>query len=266
MKTLTTLIIAAGLTAAAHAQLVVTNPISDVLDEVMHTEDIAKTVEMINNQVQQINALTQQLQQIQAYVKAFGDPEQLLRIVGADALIESLTTSGVGQTLGELQSLASGVETFRNNANGLYQSIGQTFTTPGGFELPRAEELYRKFAASQRATQNFESVYDDVSQRRGVLKGRIAETTQQLQASTTDAETQKLTGVITGYNAELAAIDKEVDHALGESLVLDIQNREDREKQEQARKEERMAEFSEAMRSYSKTFQINDAPPSFPTR
>ena len=85
MKTLTTLIIAAGLTAAAHAQLVVTNPISDVLDEVMHTEDIAKTVEMINNQVQQINALTQQLQQIQAYVKAFGDPEQLLKIVGADA-------------------------------------------------------------------------------------------------------------------------------------------------------------------------------------
>ena len=76
MKTLTTLIIAAGLTTAAHAQLVVTNPISDVLDEVMHTEDIAKTVEMINNQVQQINALTQQLQQIQAYVKAFGDPEQ----------------------------------------------------------------------------------------------------------------------------------------------------------------------------------------------
>ena len=146
------------------------------------------------------------------------------------------------------------------------QSIGETFTTPGGYELPRAEELYRKFAASQRATRNFESVYDDVSQRRGVLKGRIAETTQQLQASTSDAETQKLTGVITGYNAELAAIDKEVDGALAESLVLDIQNREDREKQEQARKEERMAEFSEAMSNYSKTFRIDDAPPAFPTR
>ena len=99
----------------------------------MHVEDIAKTVEMINNQVQQINALTQQLQQIQAYVKAFGDPEQLLSIVGADALIDSLNTSGVGQTLGELQSLASGVEALHDNANGLYQSIGQTFTTPGGY-------------------------------------------------------------------------------------------------------------------------------------
>lgn len=266
MKTLTILFIAFILSVTARAQYVVTNPISDVLNEVMHIEDIAKDLEMISNQVEQITALTQQLQQIQAYVKAFGDPEKLLSIVGADALIESLNTSGVGQTLSQLKSVANGVEALRDNANGLYQSVGETFTTPGGFELPRAEELYRKFAASQRVTKNFESVFDDVSQRRGVLKGRIAETTQQLQASTTDAETQKLAGVITGYNAELAAIDKEVDHALGESLVLDIQNREDREKQEQARKEERMAEFSEAMRSYSKTFRISDTPPSFPTR
>ena len=42
----------------------------------MHLEDIAKWVESINNQVQQIQTLTAQLQQVQAYVKAFGDPEQ----------------------------------------------------------------------------------------------------------------------------------------------------------------------------------------------
>ena len=66
MTTLPTLLIAANLTAAAHAQFVVTNPISDVLDGIMHVEGIGKTVEMISNQVQQINALTQQLQQIQA--------------------------------------------------------------------------------------------------------------------------------------------------------------------------------------------------------
>ena len=44
MKALTALFIAFGLTTAAHAQYVVTNPISDVLDEIMHVEDIAKTV------------------------------------------------------------------------------------------------------------------------------------------------------------------------------------------------------------------------------
>ena len=266
MKTLIAILVAAASMTTARAQYVVTNPISDVLNEVMHVEDIGKTVEMISNQVQQINTLTQQLQQIQAYVKAVGDPEKLLSIVGADSLIDSLNTSGVGQTLADLQGLANGVEALRNNANGLYQSVGETFTTPGGVQLPRAEDLYRKFAASQRTAQNFASVYDDVTQRRTTLKGKIADTTQQLQASTTDAETQKLAGVLTGYNAELAAIDKEVDQALAESVVQDIQNRDDREKQEQARKEERMAEFSEAMRSYSQTFRINDAPPVFPKR
>ncbi len=123
MKILTTLIIAVGLTAVAHAQLVVANPISDVLDEAMHTADIAKTVEMINNQVQQINALTQQ---IQADANAFSVPKPLLRIVGADALIDSLTRSGVGQTLGGLRHLRQR----RDNANGFYQSVGETCSFP----------------------------------------------------------------------------------------------------------------------------------------
>ena len=249
-----------------HAQWVVTNPISDALGEIQHFEDIAKAVEMINNQVEQINTLTQQLQQIQAYAKAFGDPSALVNIVGADALINSLQTSGVGQTLGELQQAVSGVEALLDNANGLYQSIGETFRTPSGIELPRAEELYRKFAASQRATQNFQSVFDDLAQRRSVLKGRAAETTQQLQAASTDAETQKLTGVLAGYNAELAAIDKEVDQATAEALVLDIQNRTDSEKQEQARREELDAEFAEGTQNYSRTFRIDTTPPAFPQR
>jgi len=92
MKSLIAILIAAGSITTAQDQYVVTNQISDVLDEIMHVEDIAKTVEMINNQVQQINALTQQSQQIQAYVKAFGDPEQLLSNVEPNALIDSLAS------------------------------------------------------------------------------------------------------------------------------------------------------------------------------
>ena len=45
------------------AQFIVTNPVSDVLAEEMHLEDLAKWVESINHQVEEINTLTQQLQQ-----------------------------------------------------------------------------------------------------------------------------------------------------------------------------------------------------------
>ena len=51
------------------AQLVVTNLISDILSQTMHVEDIAKTVEMINNQVKQITTLTQQV------IQNFGMPK-----------------------------------------------------------------------------------------------------------------------------------------------------------------------------------------------
>ncbi len=248
----------------AQAQFVVTNPISDVLDGIMHVEDIAKTVEMISNQVQQINTLTQQLQQIQAYVKAFGDPESLLSIVGADELIQSLQQSGVGQTIGELQQLANGAQALQYNANGLYQSLGNTFTTPGGVEFPRAEEIYRKFGAIQQGSRNFQAVTDDVLTRREALRGRIATTTEQLQAASTDAETQKLTGVLVAYGAELDAVDREITHAAAQVATQDAENRADREREETARREEREAQMEESFRRFGEVFRLETSRPLLP--
>ena len=57
-------------------------------------------------------------------MKAFGDPSKLLQIIGADSLVSSLKSSGVGQTIGQLQQAASGVAALQYNANGLYQSLG----------------------------------------------------------------------------------------------------------------------------------------------
>lgn len=264
MKLFPSIIALSVFTPLLHAQWVVTNPISDALSEIQHFEDIAKAVEMINNQVEQINTLTQQLQQIQAYVKAFGDPEQLLSIVGADELISSLGQSGVGQTISELQELTSGIEALRYDANGLYESLGETFTTPSGFQFPRAEELYRKYGAIHQSSRNFQDVTDDVLVRREALRSEIAATTQQLQAATTDAETQKLTGVLVGYTAELEAVDREIDQAAAQVATQDAENRTDRERQEEARREERQAEMAESFRRYGEVFRLETTPPALP--
>ena len=247
------------------AQVVVTNPISDILSQTMHVEDIAKTVEMINNQVKQITTLTQELQQIQAYVKAFGDPAKLTQITGADQLISSLKQSGVGKTIGELRQLSNGVEALQYNANGLYQSLGDTFTTPGGASVSRSTDLYKKFGAVQQGSQNFQSVTENVLSRRKTLRDQIAATTQQLQAATTDAETQKLTGVLIGYNAELQAVDREIDHAAAQVATQDAENRADSERQEQALREERQALMEEGVKRYSEVFKLESSAPKFPT-
>ena len=108
---------------AARAQLIVEDVLSIAQDAVNQVVDLAKYVEMVNNQVQQINTMTQELQQTVAYVKAFGDPAQLLEITGVNELMSELDLSGIDQTLGEIQQTASGIQSLKNNATGLYQSI-----------------------------------------------------------------------------------------------------------------------------------------------
>jgi hypothetical protein len=246
------------------AQVVVTDPIAHSLTRIDHAQDIAKYVQMIDNQVRQINTLTQQLQQIQAYVKAFGNPAQLLNIVGANQLISSLQQTGAGQTLTQLQRTANGLQALQYNGNGLYQSLGQTFTTPLGTQFPRLEDSYRKYGAIQDDSRNFQTVTDDVLARRKNLRDQIAATTQKLQASTTDAETQKLNGVLTGYNAELGTVDREIDHAAAQIITQDAENRADRERQEEARREERQAQMQESLQQYGEVFRLETSPPSFP--
>jgi hypothetical protein len=259
-------LIALSLSAAplVTAQVVVIDPTAIANNQANHIVDLAKYVEMVNNQVKQITTMTQELQQVTAYVKAFGDPSSLLNITGANQLISSLKQTGVGETIGQLQQAANGLQALQYTANGLYTNLGSTFTTPRGVQLPRAEELYRKYGAIQQSSQNFQGVTTDVLARRANLRNQIASTTTQLQAATTDAETQKLTGVLVGYNAELATVDHEIDNAAGQVLTQDAENRADKDRDDQARREEREAQIEESFHRYGDVFRLETTPPTFP--
>jgi hypothetical protein len=112
------------------AQVVVIDPAQIANNQANHIVDLAKYVEMVNNQLKQITTMTQELQQVTAYVKAFGDPSSLLNITGANQLISSLKQTGVGQTIGQLQQAANGIQALEYTANGLYTNLDSTFTTP----------------------------------------------------------------------------------------------------------------------------------------
>ena len=106
---------------------------------------------------------------------------------------------------------------------------------------------------------------DNAAQRRKTIKDEIAQTTQQLQNATTDAEVQKLHGVLTSLNGDLASTDDEVNQAASSAMVQDIQNRNDQQKQIQALTEQQNAEFEESVSNYTAKFQLLDAPTTFPT-
>lgn len=235
------LVLAASFSHRSHAQFIVEDPAAIAQSAVQHSIDLAKYVEMISKQVEQINLLTSQLQQVTAYVEAFGDPAALLSITGADRIINQLQQQPIGQLLGELQETASGVQSLRNNANGLYHSIENIRIS--GVEIPRAESLYRKFGALENMVENFQTVHEQALGRIQSLKRDISSTTTSLQAATTDAQVQKLQGVLASQRAELAALQAEVQQAASQVAVQDTLNRNDEEKQEQAQREKDAAEW-----------------------
>lgn len=264
MKTPLAFIGTLAIAAAAQAQWVVYDPAVHSQQILGQAQNIAKYIEMINNQIQQINTLTSQLQELQKYNEAFGDPARLLNITGVNGLVRDLRRTELGRTIEQIRRAADGVEALTYDGNGIYHSVGTTFRTPSGTQVQREQEIYRDNAAVQNTTENYTSVFDDVRERRRALKDEIAVTTEKLQGATTDAEVQKLTGVLVGLHAALAATDKEVDQALSLTVVQEAENRNDLERQMKARNEEQKAEFSETLRNYRQTFQPLTEPPLFP--
>ena len=90
-------------------------------------------------------------------------------------------------------------------------------------------------------------------------------TTTALKNATTDAEVQKLTGVLIGLNAALNNTDYEINQATTAAVVQDIANRNDAQRQVEAKKEQQHAEFTEAVQKYGQKFRLMNAPTAFPT-
>jgi hypothetical protein len=266
MKKLIALTIAGcGLTASARAQWVVYDPANTIQSIINTAQEIAQFVNVINNQVQQIQQLTEQVETLHHYVDLFGDPSKF-----APASITALTTdlkkAELGETLTDLQATADAATAMAYTGAGLFHAVGEKFTTPNGTTVQRREEPYRPIAAVQQTTGNYLDVSKDVAARRVALKAEIARTTDALKTAQTDADVQKLTGVLVGLSAALDSTDHEISQATASALVQDIANRADDKRQVEAKKEQQHAEFTEAVDKYGKTFRLFSAPVAFPTR
>lgn len=265
MKKFTALaLVTLGISLSARAQWIVYDPANTVQSIVNTAQEVAKFVEMINNQVQQIQALEDQLNEFKHYESLFGDPKAVL-LTTVQPLVSDLRKTELGQTLTELEGAVDAGEAMLYNANGLFSSIGTTFTTPNGATVTRRETPYLPVAAVQKTTDNYLAVATDASARRVALKEEIARTTEALKSATTDAEVQKLQGVLTGLSAALNNTEYEISQATTAALVQDIANRNEAQRQNEAKKEQQHAEFREAVQKHGQTFRLMNAPTAFPT-
>jgi len=250
--------IALPLAFSARAQYIVYDP-------TMNIQQILDTAKEIAKQVEEIGVLTSQLNEFKNYESLFGNPSQVVLSMVAP-LATDLQGLEPGQNLENLVGKANGSSAMTYNNNGIYTTVGTSFQTPRGQTIQRSTNQYQRFSAVINTASNYVTVADNAAQRRATIKTNIAQTIQQLQKATTDAEVQKLHGVLTGLNGDLASTDDEVNQAAASATVQDIQNRNDQQKQIQALTEQQNADFTEAISNYVTTFQLLDQPTLFPTQ
>ncbi|HTR43317.1 MAG TPA: hypothetical protein VMH87_17025 [Pseudomonadales bacterium] len=220
---------------------------------------------MIDNEVQQITTLGEQLSEFKNYENLFGNPSQV-NVSTVPALDSDLQSLEPGQDLENLVANANGNIALIYNDGGIYATVGTSFQTPGGQTIQRPANQYEPYSAVINSASNYVAVADNAEQRRETIKDEIAQTTEQLQNASSDAQVQKLHAVLTSLNGDLASTDDELNQAADSAVVQDIQNRNDQQKQIQALTEQQNAEFEEAVSNYTAKFQLLEAPTTFPTQ
>jgi hypothetical protein len=256
-RTIAATVIALTLAFSARAQWIVYDP-------TMNIQQILDTAREIAKQVEEIGVLTSQLTEFKNYESLFGNPSQVVLSMVAP-LAADLKAPEPGQNLETLVANADGNYALTYNDSGIYATVGASFQTPGGQTVQRPADQFKRFTAVINTASNYIAVADNAAQRRATIKTNIAQVTQQLQSATTDAEVQKLHGVLTSLNGDLASTDDEVNQAAASAMVQDIQNRNDQQKQIQSLTEQQNAEFTEAISNYTAKFQLMNAPTVFPT-
>jgi hypothetical protein len=262
-KFLALALVTVGVSMSARAQWIVFDPTMNVQSILNTAQEIAKCIEMIDNQVPQIQTLTDKLNEFKHYEDLFGDPRAVV-LATVQPLVNDLRKTEVGETLTVLEGAVDAGDAMLYNASGLFTSIGTTFSTPNGATVTRRETPYLPVAAVQKTTDKFLSVSTDATARHIALKEEIARTTTALKSATTDAEVQKLTGVLIGLSSALNNTDYEINQATASTLVQDVANRNDAQRQIEAKKEQQH-EFTKAVQKYGQTFRLMNAPTAFPT-
>ena len=164
-KTITLTLITIGIALSARAQWIVYDPALQTQSILNTAQEIAKYIEMINNQVQQIRALTDQLNEFKYYESLFGDPKAVVMATVAP-LVNDLRRSELGASMDAIMKTADGAQALIYNAGGLYRGIDETFKTPKGTTIKRSAEQYREFAAINGATANYQTVSANSAARR----------------------------------------------------------------------------------------------------
>ena len=232
MKTIALIVLLLAL-PIARSQVIVHDPILADIAVTHNAEELLKLVRMI--------------EEMQATKDWIGNGKKILELAGIDAVFTNLRTESIGISRVELATTATSAAGATYEGDGLYVPVGETFVSRDGQTITRPD-VFKPEAALFNAVKDHDAVYEDVMRRRAALRLGLEKTLSQLQGAATIAEVQKTAGVLLSQHAELEATDRELTFATQKAVLIDLQNRADKERQEKATRQEQAREFAEGLR------------------
>jgi putative ubiquitin-RnfH superfamily antitoxin RatB of RatAB toxin-antitoxin module len=187
------------------AQNVVQQVIDRVVQAAQHAEDMAKYVQMIENQTQQIAQLTTMISQNVQQLERLGNPQTYINMLSLNTILADIqrTMNGVGTTIAEFQQTANGVMALKNTGNGLYQDLSQLkdqFGNPIQFQ----PNMFTKFGVVQNMYQSFSTEMTQTNQALAILLQQKQQILQQLNGASSLIETEKLKSQLQAVEANIS--------------------------------------------------------------
>jgi hypothetical protein len=217
--------------------------LKQAFDRLQHLAEMAKYVQMIDNQIQQINQLTSVVNQSVEQLRRFGDPNDYINMLGLDQLLAEMRRleNGVGKTVADFRQAADGIAAIKNTSLGLYQDLS---TTPDRFgrDIQYDIDRFKEFGVVQDMYQDFNDEVQAANNSLKVLQDEKAQTLRQLNAATSLIEVQK-------FQTKLQAIQSSLDNVLSRTiassqkvLVQEAANRNDKSRRAEALRQQRVQE------------------------
>jgi hypothetical protein len=186
------------------ANMVVHDPIHTVLNvaqqvygqikqEVQHGEDLTKYTTMIQKQLQQINQLTNIVNQDVEQLRRFGNPDTYVNMLGLEDLFEEVNKvkTGVGRTMSDFTETANGIAALKYTGQGLYQDLSE-LPDKFGQKVQYQTGTFKKFGMVQDMNDDYNRQLSAVNQSFKRLEEEVHQTAQQIDSAGSLVETEKL--------------------------------------------------------------------------
>ncbi len=237
------------------ASTVVHDPIHTVLNvaqqvygqirqEAQHAEDVTKYTTMIQKQLEQINQLTNIVNQDVEQLRRFGNPNTYVNMLGLEDLFEEVNKvkTGVGKTVADFTETANGIAALKYTGQGLYQDLSE-LPNKFGQKVQYDTGSFKKFGVVQDMNDDYNNQLSAVNQSFSRLEDEVHNTAQKIDNAGSLVETEKLKAKLQAVQGTLDTNMHRASLAALKVLVQGEANRNDQARALEASRQQRMQEM-----------------------